>query len=92
MAVESATPSRKASAELIAIAALGVTVLLAVFSQAAWLDGKIERQGNRLEEKIEALRKDVASVDKRLAVVESHVLGVPSVAQLDAETDPQPTP
>ena len=30
------------------IVAVGVTVILSTFGQAAWLDGKIERQGTNL--------------------------------------------
>ena len=83
MADRSAPRTTKLSPELIAIIALGVTVLLAVFGQAAWLDGKIERMGDRLGADISVLDTKVDAIDKRLAVVESHVLGVPSVAQAD---------
>ena len=94
---------RKQSPEFVAIVAIGVTVLLAVFAQAAWLDARIERLCVELRSeirseirelradlggKIEALQAGQAALDKRLAVVESHVLGVPSVAQPEPRTEP----
>ena len=99
MADKSAVPARKLSAEFFAIVAIGVTVL----AQAAWLDGKIERLGAELRSeirsetrdvrddlgaKIEALQAGQASLDKRLAVVESHVLGLPH----DFPTEGRPEP
>lgn len=45
----------RASPELVAIVSLGLTILLAVLGQAAWLDGKIERLDARLSGKIETL-------------------------------------
>ena len=92
-------PARKLSAEFFAIVAIGVTVL----AQAAWLDGKIERLGAELRSeirseirdvredlgaKIEALQAGQASLDKRLAVVESHVIGLPH----DFPTECRPEP
>ena len=56
------------------------------------LDAKIERLGERLDTKIDDLREDLISIDKRLAVVESHVLGNPSVAGVNATTEPDYTP
>lgn len=47
--------SHRASPEFVAIFSLGVTILLAVVGQAAWLDGKIERLDARLTAKIESL-------------------------------------
>ncbi len=52
---ESQTPPRKAGAELMPFVALGVTVLLATFGQAAWLDGKIERLDTKLSGEIHSL-------------------------------------
>ena len=54
------------SAELIAIVAVGVTVLLAVLGQAAWLDGKIERVDARLSGKIERLDAKLSNEIKRM--------------------------
>ncbi|MDE0005135.1 MAG: hypothetical protein OXQ29_20790 [Rhodospirillaceae bacterium] len=95
MAEQPVVPARKLSAEFFAIVAIGVTVL----AQAAWLDGKIERLGAELRSeirdvrtdlgaKIEALQAGQASLDKRLAVVESHVLGLPH----DFPTEGRPEP
>ena len=89
MADQDAVPARKLmSAELIAVVAMGITVLLAVFSQAAWLDGKIERLGAELRAEIGSLQAGQASLDKRLAVVESHVLGVPRVSPSESRAEP----
>ena len=52
---ESQTPPRKAGTELMPFVALGVTVLLATFGQAAWLDGKIERLDAKLSGEIHSL-------------------------------------
>lgn len=64
-------PSRKPSAELLAIVAVGITVLLAVFGQAAWLDRKIERVGARLNDEIRAvdlkLSAEIKAVDAELS-------------------------
>ena len=106
MSEPSLVPTRKLSAEVVAILAIGVTVLLAVFAQAAWLDGKIERLGTELRSeikdvrfeirdlrddlgaRIEALQTGQTSLDKRLAVVESHVLGVPPVSPAEIPSEP----
>ena len=92
-------PARKLSAEFFAIVAIGVTVL----AQAAWLDGKVERLGAELRSeirseirdvrddlgaKIEALQAGQASLDKRLAVVESHVLGLPQDFPTEGRSEP----
>ena len=61
-----AMQSRKPSAELIAIVAVGVTVLLAVLGQAVWLDGKIERVDARLSGKIERLDAKFSNEIKRV--------------------------
>ena len=58
--------SRKPSAELIAIVVVGVTVLLAVLGQAAWLDGKIERLDGRLSERVERLDTKLSEEIKAL--------------------------
>ena len=95
MAEQPAVPARKLSAEFFAIVAIGVTVL----AQAAWLDDKIERLGAELRSEIREVREDLgakiealqigqASLDKRLAVVESHVLGLPQ----DFPTEGRPEP
>ena len=63
--------SRKPSAELIAIIAVGVTVLLAALGQAAWLDGKIERVDVRLSQKIAGLdvklSDEIKALDTKLS-------------------------
>ncbi len=59
-------PSRKPSAELLAIIAVGVTVLLAVFGQAAWLDRKIERVEARLNDEIRAVDAELSGEFKRV--------------------------
>ena len=90
-------PSRKLSAELLAIFAVGVTVLLAVFGQAAWLDGKIERVEaklsgelkrveDRLDIRITSLQQGQAAIRERLAAVESHIAAVPVSMQEQAES------
>ena len=62
--------SRRASAELVAVLSLGVTILLAVLGQAAWLDGKIERGDARLASQIQGvdakLSAQIESTDARL--------------------------
>ena len=65
----SAKPPAKASTELLAILALGVAVL----GQAAWLDRKIERQGDRLDAKIELLRQGQVDIHVRLVRLETLV-------------------
>ena len=63
--------TRRASPEFIAIVGLGLTILLAVLGQAAWLDGKIERLDARLTEQIDSvearLTEKIESVDIRLS-------------------------
>ena len=81
MADESPNPARRVSAELVAIIVIGV----ALFGQATL-------QNNRVNDRIDKLQEGQGVIRERLAVVESHVLGVPSVAQIDPETDPQTTP
>ena len=66
-----ATLSRKPSAEMIAIIAVGVSVLLAVLGQAVWLDGKIERVDVRLSERVERLdtklSEEIKALDRKLS-------------------------
>lgn len=128
MVEQAAVPARRLSAEFVAIVAVGVSVLLAVFAQAAWLDGKFERIDASFERldarftakferldakftarfeqldarftarfeqldarftvKIEALQVGQASLDKRLAVVESHVLGRSLAAPMEGGVEP----
>ena len=106
MTDQSAVPVRRMSAEFVGIYAIGVTLLLAVFSQFAWLDGKFERLEARFEARFERLdvkidelgaelradirdlRRGQASLDKRLAVVESHVLGLPPVSPTETRSEP----
>lgn len=131
MADQAAVPAPRMSAEFVAIVAIGVTLLLAMFSQFIWLDGKfglvdgkfermegkfgarfeqIDAKFERMEARFDArfeqldrkidnlaaelraeigiLRAGQASLDKRLAVVESHVLGVPLTAPEDAPAAP----
>ena len=93
MGSEPTTLSRKPSAELMAIVAVGVTVMLSTFGQAAWLDGKIERQGTNLRGEIERLEDRLGlkinnlqhgqvEIRERLAGVESRLEAVES--RLDA--------
>ena len=58
--------TRRASPEFIAIVGLGLTILLAVLGQAAWLDGKIERLDARLTEQIESLDARLTGKIERL--------------------------
>ena len=71
MGASTEMPSRKPSAELLAILAVGITVLLAVFGQAAWLDRKIERFEARLSDEIRAvdlkLSAEIKAVDAKLS-------------------------
>ena len=71
--------SRRASPELVAVLSLGVTILLAVLGQAAWLDGKIERADARLGAQIESLHAGQTAIRERLAALEarSSVAGAP---------------
>lgn len=65
--------SRRASPELVAVLSLGVTILLAVLGQAAWLDGKIERVDARLGAQIDSLHTGQAAIRERLAALEARV-------------------
>ena len=89
MGSEPTTLPRKPSADLMAIVAVGVTVILSTFGQAAWLDGKIERQGtnlrgeierlaDRLDLKINSLQHGQVEIRERLAGVESGLEAVES--------------
>lgn len=75
--------ARRASPELVAVIALGVTILLTVLGQAAWLDGKIERVDAKLSEQIggvdakltaqiENLQMGQAAIRDRLAALDAH--------------------
>lgn len=64
--------ARRASPELVAVIALGVTILLTVLGQAAWLDGKIERVDTKLTAQIENLQMGQAAIRERLAALEAH--------------------
>ncbi|MDE0005133.1 MAG: hypothetical protein OXQ29_20780 [Rhodospirillaceae bacterium] len=102
MADQPAVPARKLSAEFFAIVAIGVTVLAQAAwldGKIERLDGKIERLGAELRSeirdvrddlgaKIEALQAGQASLDKRLAVVESHVLGLPQGFPTEGRPEP----
>ena len=79
-AAESRT--RRASPELVAVVSLGMTILLAVLGQAAWLDGKIERVDAKLAAQIEQvdaklgaqienLQMGQAAIRERLAALEA---------------------
>ena len=61
---------RRASPELVAVVSLGMTILLTVLGQAAWLDGKIERVDARLAAQIEQvdakLAAQIEQVDAKL--------------------------
>ena len=72
--------SRRASPELVAVLSLGVTILLAVLGQAAWLDGKIERANASLGAQIESLHAGQAAIRDRLAALEarSSMAGAPA--------------
>lgn len=76
--------TRRASAELVAVVSLGMTILLTVLGQAAWLDGKIERVdaklGAQIEKveaelggRIESLQTGQAAIRERLAALEASV-------------------
>ena len=96
MSNEPATRSRKPVADFMPFVAVALTVLLAVFGQAAWLDGKIERLDTkltgefkrmeyRLDAKIEALQEGQAAIRERLAGLESRVAALASrVAALES--------
>ena len=102
MADESAVPARKLSAEFFAIVAIGVTVLgqaawldskiellgAELRSEIREIRSEIRDVRDDLGAKIEALQVGQASLDKRLAVVESHVLVLPH----DFPTEGRPEP
>lgn len=88
---------RRASPELVAVVSLGVTILLAVLGQAAWLDGKIERVDARLGAqierveaelggRIESLQTGQAAIRERLAALEV------GVGMADTPTADSPAP
>ena len=89
---------RRASPELVAVVSLGVTILLAVLGQAAWLDGKIERVDAKLGAQIERVEADLgvrieslqtgqAAIRERLAALE---VGV-GMVNAPATGSPPPT-
>ena len=106
MAEQSVVPHRRMSPEFVTLVALGITVVLAMFSLVAWLDGKFEQvdakfearfvqfdakvegRFEKLDRKIADLRAGQASLDKRLAVVESHVLGISRAAHPETPAEP----
>ncbi|MDE0005134.1 MAG: hypothetical protein OXQ29_20785 [Rhodospirillaceae bacterium] len=102
MAEQPAVPARKLSAEFFAIVAIGVTVLAQAAwldgkierlgaelrSEIREIRFEIRDVRDALGAKIEALQAGQASLDKRLAVVESHVLGLPH----DFPTEGRPEP
>ena len=45
---------------------IGVSIL----GQALWLDGKIERLGDKLDAKVEAIQEGQSAIRERLAAVE----------------------
>lgn len=63
--------TRRASPELVAVVSLGLTILLTVLGQAAWLDGKIERVDVKLGAQIESLQTGQAAIRERLAALEA---------------------
>lgn len=71
MSGKPANTVRRASPELVAVIALGVTILLAVLGQAAWLDEKIERVDTRLSTQIDGvdtrLSEKIDRVDAKLS-------------------------
>ena len=95
MAVES--PLRRFSPEFWAIVATAVTLLVALVGNAAlnltvagWIredmrsmDARIVSLDVRLSGDINELASKVADLDKRLAVVESHVLDARGIVQAD---------
>ena len=68
MGSEPTTLTRKPSVDLMAVVAVGVTVMLSVFGQAAWLDGKIERLDAKLSGKIERVDGKIERVEHRLGL------------------------
>ena len=79
--------ARRMSPEFWAIIGVGITL----FGQAVLQDNRVNDRIDKLDEKpsgeIRALEGKVKSINKRLAVVESHVLGVPSIAPFDQEDE-----
>ena len=88
--------SRRASPELVAVLSLGVTILLAVLGQAAWLDGKIERVDARLGTQIDSLHAGQTAIRERLAALEARVGAVEARIGLAgapaARSEPTPDP
>ena len=91
MEVESNAQTRKPIGELMPFIVLSVTILLAVFGQAAWLDGKIERLDSKLTNeikqmeirlgvKIDGLQQGQAAIRERLAALESRVTALENKA------------
>ena len=70
-------PSADRWAAIGAVIAIGALIL----TVTGWLRDDIQS----LSTDLKTLDAKVDSIDKRLAVVESHVLGVPSVAQVEEE-------
>ena len=66
MVDQSAVPARRLNPEFWAIIAIGVAIL----GQALWLDGKIERLGDKLDAKVEAIQEGQSAIRERLAAVE----------------------
>lgn len=79
--------TRRASPELVAVVGLGLTILLTVLGQAAWLDGKIERVDAKLGAQIESLQTGQAAIRERLAALEAQA----GVANASAAGSPPPT-
>ena len=80
--------TRRASPELVAVVSLGLTILLTVLGQAAWLDGKIERVDAKLGAQIESLQTGQAAIRERLAALEAKA----GMANASAEGSPAPAP
>lgn len=87
MSTDIESKSRRASPELVAVLSLGVTILLAVLGQAAWLDGKIERVDARLSAQIDGLHTGQAAIRERLAALEARV----GVAGTPVEVNEEPS-
>ena len=69
MADQLSAPARRLSPEFRAIIAIGIAIL----GQALWLDGKIERLGDKLDAKIEAIQEGQSAIRERLAAVEARI-------------------
>ena len=80
--------TRRASPELVAVVSLGLTILLTVLGQAAWLDGKIERADAKLGTQIESLQTGQAAIRERLAALEAQA----GMANASAAGSPAPPP